>query len=47
MCLYEQGCKITDNTIYKDNQSTLGMTNAERPTKHTSHMDIRYFVIQS
>ena len=32
--------------LFEDNQGALLMANAQRPTKRTRHMDIRYFTIQ-
>ena len=32
--------------LYEDNQGALLMANAQRPTKRTRHMDIKYFTIQ-
>ena len=32
--------------LYEDNQGALLMANAQRPTKHTRHMDVKHFVIQ-
>ena len=33
-------------TLYEDNQGALLMANAQKPTKHTKHMDICYFALQ-
>ena len=45
--LKEIGLQQESATIlYEDNQGALLMANAQRPTKRTRHMDIKYFTIQ-
>ena len=45
--LQEQGCKIIENTIYRDNTSSMKMEiNGKSSTgKRTRHLDIKYFYI--
>ena len=33
-------------TLYEDNQGTLLMANAQKPTKRTKHMETRFFALQ-
>jgi hypothetical protein len=35
----------TGTVIYKDNDAATAMTNAQKPTTRTRHMDIRYFAL--
>ena len=45
--LEEIGLSQSDATIlYEDNQGALLMANAQRPTKHTRHIDIKQFALQ-
>jgi len=32
--------------IYEDNRGALLLANAQQPTRHTRHMDIKYFALQ-
>ena len=45
--LQEIGLRQEDATVlYEDNQGALLMANAQKPTKRTRHMDLKYFGIQ-
>ena len=45
--LSEIGLDQNDATIlYEDNQGALLMANAQRPTRRTRHMDVKYFALQ-
>ena len=45
--LEEIGLRQEDATVlYEDNQGALLMANAQRPTKHTKHMDLKHFGLQ-
>jgi len=45
--LHEIGLDQESATVlYEDNQGTLLMANAQRPTKRTRHMDIKHFALQ-
>ena len=45
--LLAQGQKVNDNLLYQDNMSTMLMEKNGRQssTKHTKHIDIRYFSV--
>jgi hypothetical protein len=44
--LYDLGIpQQAASIIYEDNDGATAMANAQKPTSHTRHMDIRYFAL--
>ena len=35
----------SDTALYEDNAANIAMANAQRPTRRTCHMDIKYFTL--
>ena len=48
MFIREQGCKIRDNILYQDNQSTIHMLKNDRNscTGNSRNIDTRYFFVK-
>ena len=45
--LYDLGVPQEDTSvIYEDNEGDIGMANAQKPTQHTRHMDIRFLQLR-